>query len=75
MAVLATDADGRHLARDKACGALFDTARGTVREACTGGHFMTALWNGDTRRAWRRADHSNRALMRAAGVAPAEASA
>jgi len=75
VAVLATDADGRHLARNKACGALFDSARPTVRVACTGGHFMTALWEGRTRDAWRRADGANRQLMRDAGLAPAEASA
>lgn len=75
IAVLATPYDGQHLARNKAVRALFGRDDRTVRQACTGGHFMTALWEGDTQRAWRRADGRNRSIMRAAGVAPTEVDA
>lgn len=36
------------------------------------GGCMSALWNGQTELAWRRADRQNRRIMLAAGVAPTD---
>jgi hypothetical protein len=73
VACVATDIDGRHIAREVA--RKHDRLGGGVTDAPPAGSFATHLWQGATKDAWRRADHQSRALMRAAGVAPAEADA
>lgn len=76
VAVLATDApDGRrhwprHQMRRAMRDARSDPVARTRGAVAQWGHFLTALWDGDTGAAWARADGDNRALMRRAGVAP-----
>lgn len=67
QAVLLTDAPqgARHLARSKVRAAI--QRDGLLPGAW--GHFMTALWQGDERGAWSRADGTNvRILEQAKGI-------
>jgi len=67
VAVVATDADGRHQARNTVRRAL-ERGRDVADAARMGGHFMAALWDGRTADAAARADAANAALLADAGV-------
>lgn len=63
VACVVTDIAGRHIARE--------AVRTAVRQDSdvVGGGFITALSDGETGRAWARADAQSKRLMDAAGVA------
>jgi hypothetical protein len=62
---LQVDIDGRHLGRNKIKRALENG-----RKPGPFGGFLEALWEGETEKAWARADINNSKLMQKANLAP-----
>lgn len=63
VAAVATDIDGRHIAREVAY--KHHESGGGVTDSPPAGGFATALWRGDVAKAWKRADSQSKKLLRA----------
>jgi hypothetical protein len=72
--VLVLTVESNHLAFSKARKAADAGASGEEFRARSG-HFLTALWEGETNQAFRRADLSNRRVMASVDLVPESATA
>lgn len=67
--VYSLDVDKRNSVREE-MKKSFNSPESVGENPDIGGHFFAALWRGNCRKAWSRADPTNRVLMEKAGLKP-----